>query len=97
MGETSALVVVGENKNLGFASKTTERGSMQDAIAVTLETCAVWIFFFGDGSVAGADGTCCQGRHGCVFGGFSRHAVGNIGSTDASPRVCVRKRDALSG
>jgi hypothetical protein len=53
--ETSSLVVVWENKHLGFSSKASKRRCMQDAVTVAFETGAVRVFFFGDGSVAWAN------------------------------------------
>jgi hypothetical protein len=52
VGESSALMVVGEDKDLGFASKSTKCSRMQNAISISFKTRAQRVGFFGDGSVA---------------------------------------------
>ena len=53
MGEASALVVFGEDKDLGFAGKTAKGGGVEDAISVAFKTGAEGIGLFGDCAVAG--------------------------------------------
>jgi hypothetical protein len=50
-----SLVVVGKDEDLGLSGEATKRWRMQDAVAVTLETGAVLVGFFGDRSVAGTN------------------------------------------
>jgi hypothetical protein len=70
---------------------------MQNAIAVSLETSAVWIFIFWNRSVTGADSASGKWRHQAIFGVLTHDSVGNVGGADACPRICVSKCDALSG
>lgn len=53
--ETCPLVIVGKDEDLGFAGETAKRRRMEDAVAVTLETGAVLVGFFGNGSVSGTN------------------------------------------
>jgi hypothetical protein len=52
MGEAGALMIVREDKHLGFAGQTPKRRSMQNAVSVALETAAVGVWIFRDCSVA---------------------------------------------
>ena len=52
MGEASSLVIVRKNKHLGFAGETSKRLGMQNAVTIAFETCAQWVGFFGNCSVA---------------------------------------------
>ena len=58
---------------------------MQDAVAVTLETGAIRIFFFGDCAMARANCAGSKRRHDVVFAGLTGDAVGDICGADASP------------
>jgi hypothetical protein len=53
--ESCPLVIVGKDEDLGLAGETAKRRRMEDAVAVTLETCAVLVGFFGNGSVSGTN------------------------------------------
>jgi hypothetical protein len=49
MSKSRALVVVGKDEHLCFASKTTKSIGMQDAVAVAFEAGAKEVGGFGDG------------------------------------------------
>ena len=53
VGEAGALVVLGEDEDLGLAGQPAERGGVQDAVAVALEAGAPGIGLLGRGPVAG--------------------------------------------
>jgi hypothetical protein len=52
MGESSALMVVGEDKDLGFAGKSAKGRRMQNSISISFKTGSQWVGFFGDGPIA---------------------------------------------
>jgi len=52
MGESSALVVVGEDKDLGFAGKSAKGRRMQNSISISFKTGSQWVGFFGDSPIA---------------------------------------------
>jgi hypothetical protein len=52
MGESSALMVVGKNKDLGFASKSAKGRRMQNSISISFKTGSQGVGFFGDGPIA---------------------------------------------
>ena len=54
VGEAGALVVLGEDEDLGLAGQPAERGGVQDAVAVALEAGAPGVGLLGLGPVAGA-------------------------------------------
>ena len=56
VGEPGALVVVGEDEHLGLAGQATERGGMEDPVAVALEAGPPRIGLLGPDPVAGAGG-----------------------------------------
>ena len=62
MGETGALVIVGEHEHLGLAGEPPERRVVQDAIAIPLEAGAERIGLLRDHALAGAARLC--GAHG---------------------------------
>jgi hypothetical protein len=53
MGEASALMILWEDEYLCFAGESAECRSVQNAIAVALETGAEWVFLFGYYTIAG--------------------------------------------
>ena len=53
VGEAGALVVLGEDEDLGLAGQPAERGGVEDAVAVALEAGAPGIGLLGLGPVAG--------------------------------------------
>jgi hypothetical protein len=65
------LVVVGEDKNLRFASQTAKGAGVQDAIAVPFETGPKVVGLLVDGAVSGADGSGRSGRELFVEIGFA--------------------------
>ena len=51
MGESSALMVVGKDKDLGFARKSTKCSRMQNAISISFKTSSQRVGFFGDSPI----------------------------------------------
>lgn len=54
MGETGALVVVGEYKDLGLARKSAKSCRVKDAVSIALKACSPWIGRFIDGAIPGS-------------------------------------------
>lgn len=95
MSESSALVVVGEDEDLGLASQAPEGGCMQDAVSVAFETGAEGIGFFGDQTGTGSDrpgGESGQRDVGQIFAGL---AIDDTRFTTARPGVGVRHHDRV--
>jgi hypothetical protein len=59
VGESSALMILREDKYLSLSSESAESGSMQDAIAVAFETGAIVVGLFGDCAVSCTKGPSC--------------------------------------
>ncbi len=97
VGQASALVVVGEDEDLGLACQTPERRRMQDAVTVAFETGAELIGFLFDEAVAAIVGAGCQERHRFVLRTFSSIAIDHRVGTWTRPRICVGKLDPGHG
>ncbi len=65
MSEPRALVVVGEHEHLGLAGQSTERGGVEDAIAVALEAGSERIGFLGNRAMSGTDRSRGEARELC--------------------------------
>lgn len=67
VGEAGALVIVGEDEDLGLAGEPSEGGGVQDAVAIALEAGPDGIGGFGHGTESGPPGACgADGK--CEFG-----------------------------
>ena len=56
VGQPGALMVLGEDEDLGLAGQATERGGVEDAVAVTLEAGTPLVGLLGPRAFAGAGG-----------------------------------------
>jgi hypothetical protein len=54
--EACALVIVGEDEDLGLSGKTTKCRRMEDSVSVSLETGPILVGFFGNQTIATANG-----------------------------------------
>jgi len=89
VGEAGALVVVGKDEHLRLSGEPTERGVVQDAIAIAFEAGSELIGRLFDQSVARTRGPGRQGRQRGVFTLFAHPSVSQEVVAAACPRVGV--------
>jgi len=89
VGETGALVVLGEHEYLGLSGETPKCRGMEDAVTIALETRAEGVGFLRDGSPTGADGASRERREELIVAFLAQCARSEIDGSGAGPGVDV--------
>lgn len=94
VGQSGALVVVGEDEHLRLAGQATKGGGVQDAVTVVLETGPLGVGFLGAEPVAGAVRPGGAVGHPGVLGPFAGDAVGSLRGGGVAVGRCDAQRAA---
>jgi hypothetical protein len=98
VGQSGALVVVGEDEHLRLAGQATKGGGVQDAVTVAFETGPLGVGFLGAEPVAGAVRPGGAVGHPGVLGPFAGDAVGSFrGGGVAAGRCDAQRAARVSG
>ena len=85
VGETGALMIVGEHEDLRLTGKSAKGGRMQNAIAVAFETRAIHVGVLFDGAVTAAMRASGQACHRPILGVFTATPINEIVTAGAGP------------
>ena len=95
MGQTGALVVVGEDEDLGLAGEPPEGGRVEDAVAVPFEAGAPGVGVLGTTTTAGSFGPGRALGQPCLLTLLAGLAIEARRRADGCPTVGVGHREAV--